>query len=39
MQREEIEAVLRELFAAQRLAVLSTQQGGRPYGSLVGFDA
>jgi len=39
MQREEIEAVLRELFAAQRLAVLSTQQDGRPYGSLVGFDA
>lgn len=39
MRREEIESTLRTLFSTQRLAVLSTQQDGRPYGSLVGFDA
>lgn len=37
MQRDETMDLLRSLFAAQRLAVLSTQQDGRPYASLVGF--
>ncbi len=31
--------VLRELFAAQGLAVLATQRGGRPYANLVAFSA
>lgn len=39
MREAKTAAVLRELFASQRLAVLSTQHGGRPYGSLVAFDA
>ena len=29
--------LLKELFASQRLAVLATQGGGQPYGSLVAF--
>jgi len=37
--RASVEARIRELFASQRLAVLSTQRGGRPYGSLVAFAA
>jgi nitroimidazol reductase NimA-like FMN-containing flavoprotein (pyridoxamine 5'-phosphate oxidase superfamily) len=36
-ERSQIEVTLRKLFAAQRLAVLSTQGDGRPYGSLVAF--
>lgn len=34
-----VEDRLRQLFAGQRLAVLSTQHEGRPYGSVVAFDA
>jgi len=37
--RPQIERQVRDLFAKQRLAVLSTQREGRPYGSLVAFDA
>lgn len=39
MQRDETLRLLHSLFAAQRLAVLSTQRDGRPYASLVGFWA
>jgi heme iron utilization protein len=38
-ERGQIEETLRELFDAQRLAVLSTQSDERPYGSLVAFCA
>ena len=37
-RREKVAARLHELFAGQRLAVLSTQRDGRPYGSVVAFD-
>lgn len=36
---EEIRKLLRELFASQSLAVLSTHQKGQPYASLVAFVA
>jgi nitroimidazol reductase NimA-like FMN-containing flavoprotein (pyridoxamine 5'-phosphate oxidase superfamily) len=35
--REAIQQVLRELLTTQRLAVLSTHNGGQPYASLVAF--
>lgn len=37
MDREQIVESLETLFRRQNLAVLSTQQGGQPYGSLVAF--
>lgn len=36
---EELKGLLRGLFSSQRLAVLATQEGGRPYGSLVAYAA
>ena len=33
----ELAALLKSLFAAQRFAVLATQSGGQPYGTLVTF--
>jgi nitroimidazol reductase NimA-like FMN-containing flavoprotein (pyridoxamine 5'-phosphate oxidase superfamily) len=33
----EVTALLNDLFAAQRFAVLATQSGGQPYGTLVTF--
>jgi len=36
---EKINAAVRDLFSSQSLAVLSTQQQGRPYASLVAFVA
>jgi nitroimidazol reductase NimA-like FMN-containing flavoprotein (pyridoxamine 5'-phosphate oxidase superfamily) len=37
--REQIELVLRDLFAAQRFAVLATQEENQPYLSLMAFAA
>ncbi len=37
MSNEAARAVLKHLFAAQRLCVLATQGSGQPYGSLVAF--
>jgi heme iron utilization protein len=36
---EEIQSQLKDLFSAQKLAVLSTQSEGQPYASLVSFVA
>jgi nitroimidazol reductase NimA-like FMN-containing flavoprotein (pyridoxamine 5'-phosphate oxidase superfamily) len=38
-EHDESRAVLRALLSEQRLAVLATQAGGRPYASLVAFAA
>jgi nitroimidazol reductase NimA-like FMN-containing flavoprotein (pyridoxamine 5'-phosphate oxidase superfamily) len=38
VREDQAEAQLRSLFSSQRLAVLSTQRDGRPYGSLVAFE-
>ena len=39
IDREQLKQRLHQLFASQKLAVLSTQQQGQPYASLIAFAA